>query len=240
MATASACQKGPTQFGGTHKPSNHPVLFIGNSLTYTNNLPGVVAALAEQAGDTIDAWSLALPDIALIDFHHSGQAAAAIKSYEWEYVILQQGPSSVSVNRDTLILGAQLLEPAIRSVGAEPALFMVWPDASRLAFFDAVRESYRQAAQAVNGVFMPAGEAWRAVWAKDPFLALYGGDGYHPSRLGTYVAALAIFERITGRDARMLPPVAISDNGATLGLPEATVRLIQEAVHEANQQYPAR
>lgn len=240
IATTSACQKSPTDFGGAHKPSSHPVLFIGNSLTYTNDLPGVVAAIAEQAGDTIDAWSLTAPDVALIDHYYSGEAAKAIKSYRWEYVVLQQGPSTVSINRDTLVLGAQLLDPLIRSVGAEPALYMVWPDASRQAFFDACRDSYRQAAQTVNGVFMPAGEAWRAVWAKAPSLALYGNDGFHPSPLGTYVAALAIFERITGRDARNLPPIAIRSNGSKIDLPEGTVRLIQEAVHEANQQHPAR
>jgi len=240
LAATSACLKPPTEFGGTHKPSSHPVLFIGNSLTYTNNLPGVVAALAEQAGDTIDAWSLASSNAALIDHYHSGEAASAIKSYQWEYVVLQQGPSTVAINRDTLVLAAQLFDPLIRSVGARPALFMVWPDNSREAYFDDCRESYRLAAQAVGGVFMPAGEAWRAVWAKMPSLALYGSDGFHPSQLGTYVAALEIFERITGRDARTLPPIAIRDNGSAIDLPEATVRLIHEAVHEANQQHPAR
>ena len=240
IATASACQKGPTEFGGTHKPSSHPVLFIGNSLTYTNDLPAVVAALAEQVGDTIDAWSLVAPNSALIDHYYSGEAASAIKSYQWEYVVLQQGPTTVGINRDTLVLAAQLLDPLIRSVGAQSALFMVWPDNSRQAYFDECRESYRLAAQAVHGVFLPAGEAWRAVWAKAPSLALYGSDGFHPSALGTYVAALEIFERITGRDARTLPPVAIRNNGSTIDLPEATVRLIQEAVHATNQQYPAR
>ncbi|MDA1080815.1 MAG: hypothetical protein O2973_03905 [Gemmatimonadetes bacterium] len=48
----------------------------------------------------------------------------------------------MGANRDTLIIGARLLEPIIRSVGAKPALFMVWPDVTRNAFFDACRDSY--------------------------------------------------------------------------------------------------
>ena len=34
------------------RPSVYRVLFIGNSLTYTNDLPGTVAAMALGAGDT--------------------------------------------------------------------------------------------------------------------------------------------------------------------------------------------
>ncbi|MDA1080814.1 MAG: hypothetical protein O2973_03900 [Gemmatimonadetes bacterium] len=55
-----------------------------------------------------------------------------------------------------------------------------------------------------------------------------------------YVAALEIFERITGRDARELPAVAVRSGGQSMDVPAATVRLIQAAVHSANQSNPAR
>jgi hypothetical protein len=58
--------------------------------------------------------------------------------------------------------------------------------------------------------------------------------------LGTYLAALEIFERITGRDARLLPPVALAAGGAQLNVSEATVRLLQNAAHQANLNFPAR
>ena len=215
------------------------MLFIGNSLTYSNDLPGVVVAIGRQAGDTIDAWSVAEPDWAILEHVNSPTTIAAIKSYRWEYVVLQQGPSTAGVNRDSLILWSKMIEPTIRSVGAEPALFMVWPDYTRTAFFDACRASYQMAAEAVNGVFMPAGEAWRLAWLQDPTLALYSSDGFHPSALGTYLAALEIFERITGRDARSLPPIALTAGGQ-LNVPEATVRILQNAAHQANQNFPAR
>ena len=38
---------------GVLAEGGHHVLFIGNSLTYTNNLSGTVAALARSVGDTI-------------------------------------------------------------------------------------------------------------------------------------------------------------------------------------------
>ncbi len=238
---SSSCHKSVSGVvGGPHTLTGHPVLFIGNSLTYSNNLPGIVAALAQQAGDTIDAWYVAYPDYALVDHFQSESTIRTIKSYKWEYVVMQQGPSSVAVNRDTLVLGAQLLAQSVREIGATPAMYMVWPDISRGAFFDAVRVSYQTAAQAVNGVFMPAGSAWQIAWARDPTLPLYSGDGFHPSVLGSYLAALVIFERVTGKDARQLPAVAVMAGGAPINIPAATVRLLQEAAHEANTLYPAR
>jgi hypothetical protein len=130
-----------------------------------------------------------------------------------------------------------MFEPLIRGVGAKPALYMTWPAANQHSWFDDVRISFQQAAAAVSGVFLPAGEAWRAAWAEDPNLRLYGGDGFHPSEIGTFLAALEIYERISGRDVRTLPPRAFSD-GLPLTLPEATVRLLQQAAHAANAQFP--
>jgi hypothetical protein len=61
--------------------SGQHVLFIGNSLTYTNDLPGTVAALASQVSDTIRVQSVALPNLALID-HVNGSSSAVDMIYE--------------------------------------------------------------------------------------------------------------------------------------------------------------
>jgi hypothetical protein len=132
-----------------------------------------------------------------------------------------------------------MFDPLIRAAGAKPALFMTWPSSSAAGFFDAVRISFEDAARAVGGTFMPAGEAWRWVLERDPTIALYGPDGFHPSPMGTFLAALEIYERITGRDPRTLPAEAFA-GGQSLALPVATIRLLQEAAHEANRLFPAR
>lgn len=216
----------------------HHVLFIGNSLTYTNDLPGMLAEVAASTRDTIYAASVTYANFALVDHLSSGSARAAIASDRWQYVILQQGPTSTTgVDRDTLILAARAFEPMIRAAGATPALYMVWPDITRRAFWDNCRDSYRMAAQAVGGAFFPAGEAWREAWARDSTLPLYGGDGFHPSPTGTYLAALTMYERITGKDARAVPvPVTIGGSAVT----SARVHLLQEAAHAANAANAAR
>jgi len=217
----------------------HHVLFVGNSLTYVNNLPGTLVAIAESAGDTIRVGSEAGPNLALID-HLNGatNAVSRIAQGGWEFVVLQQGPTPAGICRDSLILWSKMFDSHIRKVGAKPALMMTWPIVGVGPPVDDVRISFQQAAQAVNGVFMPAGEAWRIALRADPTLSLYASDGLHPSAVGTFLAALEIYERITGHDARELPAKAFS-NGVPLTLPEATIRLLQSAAHEANTTYPA-
>ena len=56
--------------------------------------------------------------------------------------------------------------------------------------------SYRSAAEAAGAQLYPAGEAWHAAWDCNPRLPLYGPDGFHPSALGTYVAALVVYGRL--------------------------------------------
>ena len=56
--------------------------------------------------------------------------------------------------------------------------------------------SYLGAAQAAGADLYPAGAAWFAAWQCSPNLALYGPDGFHPSRVGTYAAALVVYGRL--------------------------------------------
>ena len=197
------------------------VLFIGNSLTYVNDLPRMVEAVARLGGDTSMATAaVAFPDFALEDHWNEGSARKALAQSRWEFVVMQQGPSSLPENQASLATWAGRFDPIIRGAGAEPVLYMVWPSAGRSGDFPGVLAGYRNAAAAVRGRFAPAGDAWLAAWALDPATALYGGDGFHPSASGTYLAALVIVGRITGLDPRTLP-ASIPFNGGTLSLPEA-------------------
>ncbi|HVT37625.1 MAG TPA: hypothetical protein VHE78_01150 [Gemmatimonadaceae bacterium] len=221
---------GPLAAGG------HRVLFIGNSLTYVNDLPGTLAFLASLVGDTIRTMTVAFPDYALQDHLAEGTAAREIAAGGWEYVVLQQGPSSVEENRQNLITYTRLFDTQIRAKGARTALYMVWPQRVNLSTFQRTVDSYALAAQAVNGLLLPAGDAWRTAWAKDSTLQLYAPDGLHPSYLGTYLAALVMYERITGKDAHTLP-LRVVAGGAQYTVNQATIRLLQDAAHETNARY---
>jgi hypothetical protein len=114
---------------------------------------------------------------------------------------------------------------------------MTWPTSNRPGDFVSVLGSSRLAAQSVGGVLLPVGQAWAAAWLKDPQLSLYGPDGYHPGELGTYLAALVIYEGITGHDARLLPARA-TVAGRELNASAVTVRMLQSVAHETVVAYP--
>jgi hypothetical protein len=235
------CAGGPTPSSTRPaKAASYRVLFIGNSLTYTNDLPATFAGIALNLGDTIQVQAVAAPNLALID-HVAGQtnAVEAIKSGHWDFVVLQQGPTPLPLYRDTLILATKWLQPYIQNAGARSAQLMVWPAANKRATFDDVRRSCELAAKAVHGIFLPAGEAWRAAWSAGPRIALYGEDGFHPSELGTYLTALVVYEGLIGRDVTTLPP-RISVAGKRLQVPTATVRLLQQAAHETVEKFTQR
>ena len=61
---------------------------------------------------------------------------------------------------------------------------------------DVIR-SYANAAKAADAELYPAGLAWQAAWRRSPTLPLYGPDGFHPSPLGTYLAAIVVLAGLT-------------------------------------------
>ena len=214
------------------------ILFIGNSLTAANEMPSFFVALAESARVTplptadID-WH---PDFALIDHWLIGEPQPLIVNGKYSVVVLQQGPSSVEVNRDTLRLAAKLFAPLIRSAGGIPAMLAVWPTSDHFADFDRATESYRLAAQDVQGMMIPSGEVWRTAWKRDPSLHFYSPDGLHPSELGSYAMALSLFGILYDRSVVGLPSTLRLTNGHEIHVDPATAAIIQDAADEANRQ----
>jgi pimeloyl-ACP methyl ester carboxylesterase len=215
------------------------VLFIGNSLTYANDLPGMVRALVDSSGaGPIDIHSVTAPNFSLRDHLQDGSAVAQIRIRRPDVVVLQQGPSSLDASRGDLLAAAADFAAEIREAGGRPALYAVWPDRSRAAFFERVSDSYRLAAERVDGLYLPAGEAWLAAWRRDSTLALYDGDDFHPSVMGTYVAALVIYGRLTGRTPVGLPARLRTPAGVEVEIPPAAARLLQDAAAEVNARWP--
>jgi hypothetical protein len=172
------------------------VLFVGNSLTEANDLPAVVASLAEAAGRRVETGSVVSGGYSLEDHWNAGDAPKQILTGDWDVVVLQQGPSSLPESQAHLKLWARRFAALADRGGARAGLLTVWPESYRRSALGAVIASYRNAAKAAGADLFPAGDAWRRAWACDPKLALYGPDGFHPSRLGTYLAALVVYGRL--------------------------------------------
>jgi hypothetical protein len=214
-----------------------PVLFIGNSLTYVNDLPGIVQALADSTGGAgLAVETVAFPDYALIDHWNeglvAGRARGEIAKGGWKFVVLQQGPSSVDVNRDTLRLAAKLFAQDMSKIGATPALLSAWPTVDRRQDFPRAIESYTLAASDVNGVLLPVAAAWLAAWKRDSTLGLYS-DGLHPSIAGSYLSALTIFAALQHHSPIGLPSRLHLRSGATVFIDPKVAAVLQAAAAEA-------
>lgn len=213
-------------------PSALRVLFIGNSLTGTNDLPGMVKALIDSAAaGPVSVATIAYPNYGLEDHWSTGLARQAIREGGWDFVVLQQGPSATE-GRPSLLEYSERLAGEIRAHGAEPALYMIWPAKARSFDFDGVNESYRMAAERVDGLLLPVGDAWRIAWARDSSLPLYGPDGFHPSPMGSYLGALVMFGGLTGRSPVGLPSAVTTRLGEVYVDP-ATAVILQAAAAEA-------
>jgi hypothetical protein len=192
--------------GAGAQPQHLRVLFLGNSLTATNNLPGTVAAIARAGGHTaIDVETIAPGGYALEDHWANGAALAAVRTGRYDVVVLQQGPSSLPESRVNLIEWTKRWADEARAHDTRPALLTVWPERERFSVFADVVRNYRDAARAANALLLPAGQAWRNAFRRQPALRLYGPDAFHPSRLGSYLAALVAYTGLTGELPHALP-----------------------------------
>jgi hypothetical protein len=215
------------------------VLFVGNSLTYTNDLPQIVGAISLGAEDDppLRVGMVAFPGYSLEDHWNRGDALDAIDAGGWDVVVLQQGPSTLPTSREHLIEWAGRFAERIRAAGGQPALFSVWPTDGTDAGFDATLASYGAAADAVDGILVPAGEAWRGARARDPDLSLTIVDGFHPSLLGSVIAGYSIWHALTGRSPIGLPPTIESERVERITLSAELAALVQQAVAEAQTEH---
>ena len=239
LLTAAAlcgCDDAGTTVSGRRRVPVGPgdgILFVGNSLTYANDLPGLVEGLSTAIGRTLKTASVAYPDFGLPEHWQNGDALRAIDGGGWRVVVLQQGPSSLEESRVVLREYTARFDQRIRAAGARTALYSVWPDSAHLASFPAVAESYALAAADVGGACFPVTVAWLKAWETDPSLPLYSDDGFHPSPQGSYLAALVIVGALTGSSPIGMPAAVTRADGTTLSVPQQIAALLQDAAAAA-------
>jgi hypothetical protein len=204
------------------------VLFVGNSLTAANDLPAYVAAIALARGRTLEHLTIAPGGYSLEDHWNAGAARDALHTGSWDVAVFQQGPSALRESEADLKVWATRFADEARTAGTTPALLTVWPESYRKASLVTVIASYRRSAQAAGALLIPAGKAWRFAWACNHNLPLYGSDGFHPSPLGTYTAALVVYARLFNASP-WKAPASLRLYGVAFAAKRATARLVQAA-----------
>ena len=176
------------------------ILFVGNSLTYSNSLPDLVKELGKQDEVEIKYYLLLFPDYSLEDHWNEGKVQKELYKGKFDFVIAQQGPSALPESQILLLEYTKKFKKLCDSTKAKLALYMVWPSKARLFDLDNVIYSYTHAAGETRSLLCPAGLAWKNAWALDTTLTLYSADNFHPGITGSVLAALTIYGTVTGKN----------------------------------------
>jgi lysophospholipase L1-like esterase len=171
------------------------ILFVGNSLTYTNDLPDLVTKSAKTKGQTIQATMLAHPNYALEDHWNDGQLQKLIEKEKYDFVIVQQGPSSQAEGRAMLLNDGKRIKSICDQNNSKLVFFIVWPAKPNLHMMDGVIKNYTDAAAETQSILCPVGEVWKERFEAGDY-SYYGPDEFHPSFAGSESAAKIIVEAL--------------------------------------------
>lgn len=220
----------------------HPrVLFVGNSYTQANNLPQMVADIAQSMGEGIE-YRSNTPGGCTFEMHCHNQSMSLICGGGWDYVVMQEQSQLPAFPMDSVeayvFPFAQQLVDSIYAHNpcAEPMFFMTWgrkngdtefgyPPMDTYEGMDSLLYArYMQMGGDNDASVCPVGRVWHYLRDHNAEIELYMSDESHPSLAGTYAAACSFNTMFFGRD-----PDSIIHNA---GLDENHARAIRSAVHE--------
>jgi len=205
-------------------------LFLGNSYTYVNNLPGLSAALANSAGDSLyfesntpGGYTLGWQPIAHVT---NAVSLAMIDTIGWDFVILQEQSQTPAIPalRDSCMYPASIiLHDSVKSSNScgRVLFFLTWgrrfggiqcfnsyycsPDFTDFDHMqDSLTAAYKGIADSLNSWISPVGEAWRLVLSTTS-MVLHSPDNSHPSLNGSYLGACVFYACIFGKSPVGLP-----------------------------------
>ncbi len=189
-------------------PAPLRVLFVGNSYTYFNDLPGLFRDVAKAGGVAVRVGSVATAAAKLADHLAKGRVARALEQESWDWVVLQE-QSTLGTNRfhqgRAVIHDLQAFEKSaaalidlVHESGAQPAMLLTWARRQAPANQAVLNEAIVRVASEAGAVVVPAGPAWREALEAWAPLPLYQSDGAHPAPAGTYLVAYTLLRTLLG------------------------------------------
>lgn len=203
-------------------PASLKVLFIGNSFTARNDLPGLVERIASAAGKGLEHRLISVGGASLRAHWNKGEASREIDLGDYDFVVLQEQSTLPIKNPNRMHENVRLFDRHIKSAGAKTVLYMTWARANAAATQDAITDAYTSIAEEILATVIPAGVAWQELRAKHAAPRLYDKDGSHPTLAGSYLAACVAFSVLFG-----ISPAGL--NVALEGISQADAQLLQAA-----------
>lgn len=188
------------------------VLVVGNSLTYTNNLPGLLRALANAQvdGPAISTATYVLPGADLAWHWRNGAVAKAMDREHWDALVLQERGGILACLANSQHRGEpeclassrahrQFAELA-RKRGIRVLLLGTWgPDATWQGNLDRGLHIMARSAQATP-VF--ASTTLRAYATSHPKQPLFTDAALHPTLSASLIMAASLYHELAGRPAQ--------------------------------------
>jgi hypothetical protein len=197
------------------------VLFIGNSFTARNDLPGLIARLAETRDKGLEHRLISAGGASLRTHWNAGEALKAIQGGRYDHVVLQEQSTLPVKNAKRMHENVRLVDEAIKAAGARTVLYMTWARRNAPESQQAITDAYTSIGRELGATVVPVGLAWQRFLGKHDQPVQHDKDQSHPSLAGSYLAA-CVFLAVFFAES----PVGIA--GEVDGLSEKDLALLQK------------
>ena len=141
------------------------ILMFGNSFTYTNDMPEMLAKIIGA-----DVVQHTRGDIKLGDQLDQGtdfgkEALSLLDNESWNYVILQEMSRLPVTSKDAFLNSVDLLCDEIRDAGAVPVLFATWAYKEGNKHYEELGISYKEMVHSLHDAYQEAADLNRALIA---------------------------------------------------------------------------
>jgi hypothetical protein len=202
-------------------------LFIGNSFTARNDVPGLIARLAESRGRTFISQSIIAGGASLRAHWNAGQAQIVVRNGRFDYVILQEQSTLPVKNAKRMHENVRLFHDVIRDAGSQTVLYMTWARQHSPETQQAITDAYTSIGKELGAIVVPVGTAWQKLLSSNDQPVLFDKDGSHPSLAGSYLAACVFYASLFGEN--------LADfNFEVPGLDASTEAKIQKAAGQSS------
>ena len=168
------------------------VLWVGNSFSYCNDLPGMVQKIASTQKVKLSCTRFLKGGERFSGHLKNKKLLQAIADGGWDYVVLQVHAASPDARVIFYMTWGH--KYGNRKPVAEYPLSNGYEGMQ-----ERLKTSYLEMAYDNGAWCAPVGMAWRAVRSERPDCILYRPDCYHPAVPGSYLAANVIFTTILQR-----------------------------------------
>jgi hypothetical protein len=204
------------------------VLFIGNSFTARNNIPDLVAQLAESRGKRLQHRLISAGGASLRMHWNKGDAQRAIQQTRYDYVVLQEQSTLPIKNALRMHENIRLFDKEIKDSGAKTALYLTWARQNAPETQKTITDAYTAIGEELGAAIIPVGVAWQNFTRKHSHPVLHDQDKSHPTLAGSYLAACVFFAVLFGET----PFGIVSD---IKGMTKAEAELMQKLAWAAVQ-----